>query len=145
MVTHMSKLTIMQLKRPERLSPAEQRRAKLVSKLDEQLAMARAEIAGETYTVTKQVWAEVDGIKQRVTRAKKLTPWYWADGNGISMVVRYGAKPLELSKGKRMLSVANIVALPEVIATLIAAVENGELDAAMETLVGGHKVKPTKG
>ena len=144
-MTHMSKLTITQLKQPERLSPAEQRRVKLVSKLEEQLAMARAEIAGETYTVTKQVWdRDAEGHKVRVARDKKLSAWWFKDGAGLAMVVRYGAKILELAKGKRALSVANIVALPEVITTLIAAVEAGELDGAIDAVVSPPKGKPVK-
>ena len=145
-MTHMSKLTITLLKSPERLSPTEQRRLKLVSKLEEQLAMARAEIAGETYSVTKQAWGrDAEGNKVRVTREKKLTSWWFKDGAGLAMVVRYGAKILELAKGKRALSVANVAALPDVIATIMAAVMAGELDGAIDALVSPTKGKLSKG
>ena len=36
----LNKLTIVQLKRPSKQSPAEQRRTKLISKLEEQMALA---------------------------------------------------------------------------------------------------------
>ena len=145
-MTHMSKLTITQLKSPERLSPAEQRRIKLVSKLEEQLAMARAEIAGETYSVTKQAWGrDAEGNKVRVTREKKLTAWWFKDGAGLAMVVRYGAKILELAKGKRALSVPDLAALPGVIETVISAVTAGELDGAIDALVSPTKGKLSKG
>jgi len=60
-------------------------------------------------------------------------------------VVRYGAKILELAKGKRALSVANVAALPDVIATIMAAVMAGELDGAIDTVVSPPKGKPSKG
>jgi len=141
-VNYLSKLTITQLKSPERLSPAEQRRIKLVSKLEEQLAMARAQIAGETYSVTKQTWGrDTEGNKVRVTREKKLAAWWFKDGAGLSMVVRYGAKILELAKGKRALSVPDLAALPEVIGTVIEGVKAGELDAAIDVVAGVPKLK----
>ena len=51
------------------------------------------------------------------------------------MVVRYGARPLELAKGKRAIQIAEGQQIVDVIATLIAAVQAGELDAAMEAAV----------
>lgn len=144
-MTHMSKLTITLLKSPERLSPVAQRRLKLVSKLEEQLAMARAEIAGKTHSITKQVWGrDTEGNKVRVTREKKLTAWWFKDGAGLAMVVRYGTKILELAKGKRALSVPDLAALPGVIETVISAVTAGELDGAIDALVSPPKGKPSK-
>jgi hypothetical protein len=61
------------------------------------------------------------------------------------MVVRYGAKILELAKGKRALSVPSLDALPGVIATVISAVAAGELDGAIDAVVSPPKGKPSKG
>jgi hypothetical protein len=60
------------------------------------------------------------------------------------MVVRYGARPLELSKGKRALTVADTAALPEVINTVIAAVKAGELDAPIAAVIAANKSKAAR-
>lgn len=121
-MSYMSKLNITQLKRPAKQSPAEERRGKLVAKLEEQLALAQAQAEGKSYVVTKPAWTRDDqGNKTRVQRERAVRAWWWNEGTGLAMVVRYGARPLELSKGKRALSIENAEALPEVINTVIAA------------------------
>ena len=141
----LGKLQITQLKRPTAKSPQDKRRENLIAKLEEQAALAQAEAEGRKYSVSKNAWARDEaGNKTRITRDKVIRPWYWPEGSGLAMVVRYGAKPLELSKGKRALTVANLAALPEVITTVIAAVKAGELDAAMEAVVQAAKAKPAR-
>jgi hypothetical protein len=144
-VTYLSKLNITQLKRPTKSTPQEQRRNKLVGKLEEQLALAEAQKAGKRYVVMKSAWIRDDnGNKQRVQREKIVRPWYWPDANGLCMVVRYGARPLELAKGKRALALPNIDAIPEAITTVIAAVKSGELDTAMDAVIAVNKTKLAK-
>jgi hypothetical protein len=138
----LSKLNLTQLKRPQGLSAQEKRRSNLVAKLQEQAALAKATAAGEKFVVVKQAWTRDDaGNKTRIERQKKVVPWFWQDGNGISLVVRYGARPLEFKKGMRAISVANIEAIPETISTIVAAVNGGELDAAIDALVNSAKAK----
>lgn len=141
-VSYMSKLNITQLKRPTKQSPAEERRSKLVAKLEEQLALAQAQAEGKSYVVTKSTWTRDDqGTKTRVQRERAVRQWWWSEGTALAMVVRYGARPLELSKGKRALSIANAEALPEVINTIIAAVNAGELDAPIAAVIAASKSK----
>ena len=140
---HLNALTITTLKARVPMTPQEQRRTKLIVKLEEQLAMANAAAEGRSYVVTKQAWAkDADGKRVRVEREKRLKPWWWRDGDAVTVVVRYGAKPLELAKGKRAVSVSDLASLPKAIATVIAAVQAGELDAAIDAVVGASKVKP---
>jgi hypothetical protein len=144
-VTYLSKLNITQLKRPTKSTPQEQRRNKLVAKLEEQLALAEAQKSGKRYVVLKNAWSrDESGNKQRVQREKIVRPWYWPDANGLSMVVRYGAAALELQKGKRALSVPNLDTVPEVITTVIAAVKAGELDNSIENAISANKSKMGK-
>ena len=144
-MSYLSKLNITQLKRPQKQSPAEERRGKLIVKLEEQLALAEATAAGKTYVVTKSAWKRDDaGNKTRVQRERAVRAWWWNDGTSLSMVVRYGARPLELSKGKRALTVADTAALPEVINTIIAAVKAGELDAPIATVIAANKSKSVR-
>jgi RHS repeat-associated protein len=136
---HLDKLNVTQLKRPETLSPAEQRRAKLIAKLEEQLAVAQAVAEGKPHVVQKQGWTrDNDGNRQRVVSERVVRPWWWPEGEGVCLVVRYGAKILELGKGKRAINVSSPALLPGVLNTLIAATKSGELDAAITT------AKPTE-
>lgn len=97
------------------------------------------------YVVMKNAWTRDDaGNKQRIQREKIVRAWFWPDVSGLSMVVRYGARPLELAKGKRALTVPSIDAIPEAISTVIAAVKAGELDTAMETAIAANKSKMGK-
>ena len=98
-----------------------------------------------TFNVTKHVWkADADGKKQRVASERVVRPWYWRDGDALQMVVRYGAKVLELSKGKKAISVTTLKDVPTVIGTVLAAVKAGELDAAIEAVVGTRTPKLKK-
>lgn len=142
---HLNSLALTALKARVAMTPQEQRRVKLTTKLEEQLALAEAAAAGRTHVVTKQAWTrDNDGNKTRVTREKRIKAWWWKDGDGLAMVVRYGAKPLELAKGKRALRVENVAAVPGTIRTIIEAVKAGELDAAIENVIASAKAKQGK-
>jgi hypothetical protein len=119
----------------------------LVAKLEEQLALCQAQAEGKRYVVTKAAWTRDDsGNKLRVQKERMVKPWYWQDGEGLSLVVRYGARILDLSKGKRAISVNTAAMLPGALNTLIAAVKAGELDAAISAVIGERKLKlPSKG
>ena len=144
-MSYLAKLNVTQLKRPAAMTPQEQRRAKLIAKLEEQLAVANAELAGNTFNVTKHVWkVDADGKKQRVASERVVRPWYWRDGDALQMVVRYGAKVLELSKGKKAISVTTLKDVPAVIGTVIAAAKAGELDAAIDAVIGTRTLKLPK-
>ena len=140
---YLEKLNVTQLKRPQSLSPTEQRRAKLVTKLEEQLALAQAQAEGKRYIVTKAAWTrDNDGNKTRVQKERMVRPWWFADGStGLSLVVRYGARILELQKGKRAIAIAQPALLPGALNTVIAAVQAGELDGAISAVVDERKLK----
>ena len=142
----LNKLNIVVAKRNIIKSPAEQRRAKLLDKLTEQLALAQALIAGTTHTAKRDVWiTDETGQKVRVTREKRLRSWFWHDITGKWMLeVRYGARVLELSKGKRAVEVGARGELPAVIALVQEAVRAGELDAQIEAVAAILKLKLPK-
>lgn len=140
-MSHLSKLNVTQLKKPQSLSPAEQRRMKLVAKLDEQLSLAQAQAEGRRYVVTKPSWTRDEaGNKQRVQRERVVKPWWWQDGEGLCLVARYGARILEISKGKRAITVTTPAMLPGVLNTLKAATIAGELDGAIEQVIASAKM-----
>ena len=145
-MNNISKLNLVPLKARVAMTQSEQRRAKLISKLQEQLALAEAEAAGRKHVVLKQAWTrDNDGNQSRVEREKRIKAWWWKDGDALAMVVRYGAKPLELAKGKRALRVENIAAVPATIRTVIEAVKAGELDGAIDAVLVASKAKQGKG
>ena len=141
-MSYLSKLNVTQLKKPQSLSPTEQRRVKLVVKLEEQLSLAQAQAEGKRYLVTKPSWSRDEaGNKVRVQRERMVKAWWWQDGEGLCLVVRYGARIMELSKGKRAITVNTPAMLPGALNTLIAATKAGELDGAIEQVLADARTK----
>jgi len=93
--------------------------------------------------VTKNAWTRDEaGNKARITRDKLIRPWYFADGTGMSLTIRYGARVLSLdAKGKKAIAVGSVKDIPDVIAAVINAVKAGELDAAMEATIQAAKTE----
>ena len=144
-MTYLNKLTVIALAQRAKQSPAESRRGKLIQKLEEQSSLAQAHIEGKQYIVTKPAWQrDEQGNKTRVQRERVVKPWFWPDGKGLSMVVRYGARPLELARGKRAISSGDLPGVPETIKVIIAAVQAGELDNAIEASIASGKTKSAR-
>jgi hypothetical protein len=141
-MSHLAKLTITQVKRGSQLSPQQSRRNKLIARLQEQLALVEAQAKGERFFVTKPSWTrDENGNKSRVQQQRQIRPWWWQQDNQLHMVVRYGARQLELAKGKRAITIASLAVLPGAINTLILATQAGELDAAIAAAVDARKFK----
>ena len=144
-MSYLEKLMLTQLKRPQSMTPAEHRRAKLVAKLEEQLALAAALAEGKRYIVTKPSWTrDENGTKTRVQKDRLVRPWWQQDADSLQLVVRYGARILELAKGKRAVTVATAAMLPGALNTLIAATQAGELDSAIDAVIAASKAKPAR-
>jgi len=112
------------------------RRAKMVKALGEQILLAKAQLNGDSFSVTKfrSVVDTETGARKLVESNKRVKQWWFATDNGkLAINVRYGARMLELAKGKFAIEVANekdLVSTLEALKTIAAA---GELDAAIET------------
>jgi hypothetical protein len=71
----------------------------------------------------------VDGQKALTTRQVRVKPWWWTDASGqLLMTVRVKSQPIEFEKGKAAIAVPSREQLPQVIDTLVEAVNAGELD-----------------
>ena len=118
--------------RPEKISdnPELKRREKLLSRLDQQLAMANAHIKGETYTCYREKRQKnpESGIQEKVQIPKNVAKWFYKRGGQYYLEVRFANKPLELSKGNHAIEVGEVENLATVIKTVIDAVVAGELD-----------------
>jgi Family of unknown function (DUF6641) len=105
--------------------PVQLRRAKFVSKLEEQKLLLK----DPNHVRTVQRWTKVDGERQATTKQQAVRPWWKTDASGqVVMSIKFGAKPIEFEKGKAGIVVPSKDKLPAVIDTLISAVRSGELD-----------------
>ena len=132
----------------ERRSPEILRRNKLTGKLDHQIAAAKAAIAGDVY-VAKRVKFVQDagsGERKQVEVATRVKPWWWGATNGkVMLALRYGARPIELAKGKNAIEVGSMGDLVAALVAVKDAVHAGELDTqigqASVSLRDGFKKK----
>lgn len=111
------------------------RRNKLLKKLGEQKALATAIVQGKNYTPMRLRTVLDAATGQRMVREMpvRIKPWWWTGERGETLLsVLYGSKTLELSKGKTAIDVGSDAALCDVLDTIIAAVQNNELDTQIE-------------
>ena len=116
-------------------TPVVHRRNKLGKKLWEQIQLAQAHLAGKLFTTTRfQTVRDEDGVRRSVEVPKRVRAWWWNSDNGkISLNVRYGARVVELAKGKSTIEVAAPTDLIPTLELIKKAVEAGELDTQIET------------
>lgn len=111
------------------------RRAKMVKALNEQIAIAKAMQAGAPPVITKlrSVTSET-GERTLVESNKRVKQWWFATDNGkLAINIRYGARVVELAKGKFAIEVASEKELVPTLEALKTIALSGELDAAIET------------
>jgi hypothetical protein len=130
---HLSKFKLVAVAQKQVQSKAEHRRAKLIEKLEDQLAMAEALIRGEAFRKYKQVWGHNDnGDRVRFDREKRVRAWYWMSAAGCYFSVFYGSRVLKLDGDNTAITVGARDKLPEIIRAVIEAVKAGELDKSIE-------------
>ena len=143
MATLLSTLKLVSATRATHISPVMQRRQKLITKIDEQIEMAQAAANGTAFTATKfKNIVNAEGVTEYKQVAKKVRAWYWKNDAGKwNLVVRYGARVIELSKGKNsieLLSEADVIPTLELLKTIIS---NGELDDAITAVSKAVELK----
>ena len=135
-------LKLVATKRQANADPKALRRRKLSDKIGEQLLLAKAVQQGSTYAPMrfKTLRDTQTGEMKTVEAPKRIKPWWWISENGKTyLAIKYGAKTIELQRGKNAIEAAN---LQEVISTLQivkTAAESGELDTQIESLSGQVK------
>lgn len=112
------------------LTPEQMLRGKLVSYLNEQKALAEAEISGTPFVATKKVTRKnAEGESIRVDAPRHVRQGWFVDAQGkMFFQIRYGSKPLEFAKGMNAVEVENLAELPSLIVSIIEAINAGELD-----------------
>ena len=119
-------------------SPVQHRRQKLSAKILEQIKFATAQSKGETYAPTRtKIITNAEGQRVQVTQAKLFKPWWFTDANGkVCLAIKYGARTIELAKGKTAIEVASAEAMINALTTVNDAVLAGELDTQIEAMSG---------
>ena len=120
-------------------SPSILRRNKLTGKLQDQIAAAKAATEGGTYAATrvKFVQDSESGERKQVEIATRVKQWWWKSPTGkIMLALRYGAKPIEIAKGKNAIEVGSMAELVAALEAVKEAVQAGELDAQIEQVSG---------
>ncbi len=137
----MSTLTSLKLvnaKKPTAIPPIIHRRNKLSTKVWEQIQLAKAHKDGGTFTVKRfKTVKDYDGSSKSIELQKRVRPWWFvADAGKVCVNVRYGAKLIELAKGKTAIEVSSAEDLIKTLEIIKVAVEAGELDAQIEIACG---------
>jgi hypothetical protein len=138
----LANLKLIAAKRPVQLSPVIQRRNKVAKRLHEQIQLATAKQEGKLYAPSKLRTVKDDetGETKTINVPKRIKEWWFANNSGaICVQLRYGAKVVELAKGKTAVEIASAADLVTTLETLKAAVEGGELDAQLEAVSGAVK------
>ena len=128
--------------KPTHMPAVQVRRNKLVKRLWEQAELARAQQAGTHFAPTKfRTVVENDtGLRKQVEVSKRVKQWWFIADNGkLALSVRYGARLLELAKGKYAVELASEKELVPTLEIIKAAVLAGELDAAID--VASNKLR----
>ena len=116
-------------------SASQVRRSKLVKALQEQISFAKAQQSGATYTAVKfrSIQDPETGLRKIVETSKRVKQWWFATDNGkLALNVRYGARMLELAKGKFAVEIASEKELVPTLEALKTIAASGELDAQIE-------------
>jgi len=115
-------------------NPQVHRRMKLARKLWEQIQSAKSQAEGTTFTLTRfRSVTDSDGSRRSVEIARRVRAWWWTtDTNKLALNIRYGARKLEISKGKSAVEIASAADLVPTLELIKQAVEAGELDAQIE-------------
>lgn len=121
--------------KPSHMPAVQVRRNKLAKRLWEQAELAKAQQAGTQFTTIKfrSVLDTDTGLRKQVAVNKRVKQWWFTTDSGkLALSVRYGARLLELAKGKFAVELVSEKELVPTLEIIKAAVLAGELDAAME-------------
>ena len=133
----LSALKLVTATRTNVVNPVAVRRAKLVSKLQDQLRLVEALQAGRNYIATrlKNVTDAETGERKTIELPKKVRQWFWQNEAGKYMLhIKYGQNVLYLNgKNATAIEVTTADDLASILKSLQTAVMEGELDKAIET------------
>src|SRR5580693_8448178 len=128
---------------PKALSSRIERfRRRLISEIDLQIEIAKADAAGQTLNLTKKrrIKNKATGLKELKDAPLHLRRWWWRDESGtVYLPLKLGIKTLELAPGKSAIEIGGIEQLPAKLALVREAVRAGELDRCAEAAKPANK------
>lgn len=125
--------------KPQHMPDVVKRRYKLSNKLWEQIQLAKSLYLNQPFDLkkVKTVKNAETGQTETVSIAKRVRPWWFNAENGsICFSIRYGAKVIELAKGKPSIQVESDLDLISTLELVKKAVEAGELDQQIDQVSG---------
>lgn len=133
----LNSLKLVTAKRAAEVPPVVKRRNRLIAKIWEQTELAKSTLEGKAYAPlhSRKVKDRETGEARHVETPKRVKAWWFTADNGkVCLSVKYGAKVLELAKGKSAIEVGTMAELIPTLETLKAAVDAGELDSQIVTV-----------
>jgi len=133
-MTALAKLKLVSVQ-ADRKSPTILRRAKLTGKIQAQISRAKAAVAGDVFTTKKVkfVTDQASGERRPVEISSQVKPWWFtAPAGKLVLSLRYGAKLLEIQRGKNAIEVADMDDLIATLEVIKQAAHDGELDAQID-------------
>lgn len=128
--------------KPTHMPAVQVRRNKMSRRLWEQIELARAQQSGAEFAPVKfrSYQDKETGLRKQVETTKRVKQWWFTSDSGkLVMNVRYGARVIELAKGKSSIEIGGTDQLVPTLELLKQAVEAGELDAQIE--VAANKLR----
>lgn len=128
--------------KPAHMPAVHVRRNKLSNRLWEQIQLAKAQQSGTEFAPLRlrSFQDKETGVRKQVQTTKTVKQWWFTSDSGkLVMNVRYGARLIELAKGKSSIEIASKDQLVPTLELIKQAVEAGELDAQIE--VAANKLR----
>jgi len=123
------------------------RREKLARKIDEQITLVNlvGDGGSRSFTALKRV-KNSDGSTSTVEVQRKARAWWFNSDKGVlCLSVRYGAKVIELAKGRNAIEVGAVDKLLPTLEAVKKAVLSGELDTQIAATAEAVKARFKKG
>ena len=135
-MSSLSTLKLVSAQKPQQVAPIIIRRNLLSTQLFHQIELAKALNENRQYTPSqiKVVKDKISGLRQTVEKSIRVKPIWWSADNKVYIQVKYSNKILELVKGKNSVEVASSSDLINAITVIKKAVDEGALDAQIESV-----------
>ena len=135
----LSQLKLVTAVKPQHMPDVVKRRYKLSNKLWEQIQLAKSLFLNQPFDLkkVKTVKNAETSQSETVSVPKTVRPWWFNTDNGsICFSIKYGAKIVELAKGKPSIQVESGLDLISTLELVKEAIEVGELDSQIEEVSG---------
>ena len=134
-------LKLVSAKKQTSMPPILNRRNKLAEKIWDQIQLAKALKDGGTYSTKRfKTVKDYDGASKTIEVQKRVRQWWFTSEQGkVCLSIRYGARLIELAKGKSAVEVGTAEDLINTLEIIRKAALTGELDTQIEQVSGAVK------